>query len=252
MTVSSGIEAPPQTNGLTSSRRSVKIAIGVWRHIPRFAAVIIVLTISGCAKRPLSKSELRTITAEVVAAAQSATAHKTQVTIRPEIHPSGDKALGKNRTDQIYVTVADSSQLTPFRQALARIARHHKLTLTKSSSGGIIRFDFGFRGNLTHSIHVITTLAARKPTSNTPSGPRLAIIIDDLGYDRASADDLLTLPFPLTVSVIPHLPLSGEVAEEAYRRMPSTRATPGETGRSANSWSESLRQPRISPLPLPR
>jgi polysaccharide deacetylase 2 family uncharacterized protein YibQ len=47
---------------------------------------------------------------------------------------------------------------------------------------------------------------------------RLAIIIDDLGYDRAAADSLLALGFPLTVSVLPHLQLSTEVAEEAYRR----------------------------------
>ena len=47
---------------------------------------------------------------------------------------------------------------------------------------------------------------------------RLAIIIDDLGYDREAADSLLALGFPLTVSVLPHLPLSTEVAEEAYRR----------------------------------
>ena len=39
-----------------------------------------------------------------------------------------------------------------------------------------------------------------------------------MGYDRAAADALLSLGFPITVSVLPHLPLSAEVAEEAYRR----------------------------------
>ena len=39
-----------------------------------------------------------------------------------------------------------------------------------------------------------------------------------MGHDRAAADALLALPFPLTISVLPHLPLSAEVAEEAYRR----------------------------------
>ena len=39
-----------------------------------------------------------------------------------------------------------------------------------------------------------------------------------MGYDRAAADAALTLSFPITLSVIPHLPLSAEVAEEAFRR----------------------------------
>jgi polysaccharide deacetylase 2 family uncharacterized protein YibQ len=43
-------------------------------------------------------------------------------------------------------------------------------------------------------------------------------VIDDLGSDRAQADDLFRLSFPLTLSVLPHLPDSGEIAEEAHRR----------------------------------
>jgi polysaccharide deacetylase 2 family uncharacterized protein YibQ len=39
-----------------------------------------------------------------------------------------------------------------------------------------------------------------------------------MGHDRSSADELLALPFPLTISILPHLPLSAEVAEEAHRR----------------------------------
>ena len=60
--------------------------------------------------------------------------------------------------------------------------------------------------------------AARTCFARERGTRNLAIILDDLGYDRAAADSLLALPFPLTVSVIPHLPLSTEVAEEAYRR----------------------------------
>jgi uncharacterized protein len=49
-------------------------------------------------------------------------------------------------------------------------------------------------------------------------GPRLAIIIDDLGNDPAEAKSVLTLPFPLTVSVLPHLEYSAQTADEAWRR----------------------------------
>src|SRR5271170_5972989 len=97
---------------------------------------------------------------------------------------------------------------------------------------GVIRFDCPFHRARTHAIHVVTPLAARAAShaslsasapasarqSASAGNPRLAIIIDDLGYDRSAADAVLALGFPLTVSVLPHLPLSGELAEEAQRR----------------------------------
>jgi len=52
----------------------------------------------------------------------------------------------------------------------------------------------------------------------THSGPRLAIIIDDMGNNQAEDDPVLALPFPLTVSILPHHPLSSEIANEASSR----------------------------------
>jgi polysaccharide deacetylase 2 family uncharacterized protein YibQ len=49
-------------------------------------------------------------------------------------------------------------------------------------------------------------------------GPRLAIIIDDIGNDRPTADSLLALPYPLTLSILPHLPMSGEIADQTAKR----------------------------------
>ncbi len=49
-------------------------------------------------------------------------------------------------------------------------------------------------------------------------GPRIAIIIDDLGYNRsATTNGFIDSPFPLTLSVLPHCPHSGDVAEAAHR-----------------------------------
>ena len=57
------------------------------------------------------------------------------------------------------------------------------------------------------------------PAQPQPStGPRLAIILDDLGNDRAAAEALFALRFPLTISVLPRHPFSSQVAEEAFRR----------------------------------
>jgi len=47
---------------------------------------------------------------------------------------------------------------------------------------------------------------------------RLAIVIDDLGYDPAAAEAVFRIELPLTLAVLPHLPYSVAIAEEAYRR----------------------------------
>jgi uncharacterized protein len=163
--------------------------------------------------------ELRAITGEVVASAQKITAHKSEITIRPEIKPTRTGAP-EQVVDTIYVSPADTSQARAFEQSLSDIAQRHRLTITKSASFGIVVIDFASNGVRTHSIHIVTPIAYQPhaPAAISGKSPRLAIILDDLGYDRASADSLMTLPFPLTVSVIPHLPLSSEVAEETFRR----------------------------------
>ena len=50
------------------------------------------------------------------------------------------------------------------------------------------------------------------------SGPRLAIILDDVGGDFGSAEAIFTLQYPLTLSVLPNHPHSTQIAEQAHRR----------------------------------
>ena len=57
---------------------------------------------------------------------------------------------------------------------------------------------------------------SRQPTRS--SGPRLAIILDDLGNDPAAAQAIFALSCPITLSVLPNHPHSAEIAEEARRR----------------------------------
>jgi len=58
----------------------------------------------------------------------------------------------------------------------------------------------------------------RRAPSTAVSGPRLAIILDDLGNDRQAADAVFALDYPLTISVLPYHAHSTEIAEEARRR----------------------------------
>jgi polysaccharide deacetylase 2 family uncharacterized protein YibQ len=192
--------------------------VGLWPILFSLTAITL-LFLFGCGSKKISKGEIRAVTGEVVAAAQKIPGHKSEVSIRPELQPSKIGEGGRSVVDNIYVSLADASQIRAFKQALDKIAQRHKLSVVEASSPGVVRFDYAFDGVRTHAIHVVTPLTARARTrvKQGRENARLAIIIDDLGYDRA-ADALLSLGFPITVSVLPHLPLSAEVAEEAYRR----------------------------------
>lgn len=191
-------------------------------------SLAVALVLTSCGKKSLTAAQIHAITGEIVSAAQKAAqrgaASRPEITIRPEIEtepPGGGQ--GRLAADDIYVSLANPSEQEALGRALDEIVRRHNLSISESSSGGVERFDLAFEGSRTHTVHIVTPIAARRltPAPRSPStgaGPRLAIIVDDLGYDRAAADSLLALPFPLTVSVLPYLPLSADVAEEAWRR----------------------------------
>jgi polysaccharide deacetylase 2 family uncharacterized protein YibQ len=69
-------------------------------------------------------------------------------------------------------------------------------------------------------LHAKRSSTSRAPQPSRPlaSGPRLAIILDDVGGDSASVDAIFALHYPLTLSVLPNHPHSTQIAEEAHRR----------------------------------
>jgi hypothetical protein len=89
--------------------------------------------------------------------------------------------------------------LEPLRNTPAGVIVHE----TDDSAGKQIAI--GIDGLLTH------TLIFRWLTRP----PRIAIVIDDLGDDLAMARDLVALPAPLTLAVMPFRTFSGAVAERA-------------------------------------
>lgn len=199
---------------------SALLPLGRARLLSVILISFVAIFLPGCGKKPLTRAQIRGITGEIVSAALRVTARKSEIAIRPDIQPSLLGGNGELAADNIYISISDPSQTVALKQALAEIARRHKLTLSETSTGGLIRFDLSFDGSRTHTIHVVTPLAAhtRVPLPHARENPQLAIILDDLGHDRSAAESLLALPFPLTISVLPHLPLSSEVAEEAHHR----------------------------------
>ncbi len=190
---------------------------GVWASLAIFAILL-----AGCGKREptLTNAQLRAITGEIVSAARKVAGRASDVTIRPQVAHSGNGLPADVPVDNIYLSLSNPSQQIALAHSLTEIARRHNLSIVETSSGDVERFSLAFRGNRTHVVHVITPLAARTLTTvpRGSSSPRLAIILDDFGNDRSAADAALTLPFPLTISVLPHLVFSAEIAESVYQR----------------------------------
>ncbi|HEX4641949.1 MAG TPA: divergent polysaccharide deacetylase family protein [Candidatus Acidoferrales bacterium] len=146
--------------------------------------------------------------------------------MRPE---SAQRQPGKPPTlaaDHIYITVPLTKSGTPdvpardaIEAEMARVAEfHHLQRVPRPGAPGLERFDYMLNGRRTHSIHVVMPVPKAEDSSPAKTHGRLAIVIDDLGIDRAQADSLFHLGYPITVSVLPHEPNSGEIAEEAHRR----------------------------------
>jgi len=182
--------------------------------------------IVGCKKisAPPNGAGIRNITRELVLAARNASHGRAEVEMRPELVPSQS---GKERAlayDHVYITIPVTKTGGPDRATrdaveseLAHVAElHHLQRVTRSGAPGLERFDYLLAGRRTHSVHLIMPLAKDETTSTSPSFPRLAVVIDDLGNDRAQADAVFRLPYALTVSVLPHEPNSVEIAEEAH------------------------------------
>jgi hypothetical protein len=181
----------------------------------------------GCKKKspPMTATVIRGVTREFVFAAHNASDGRAEVGMRPEYAP---RDPGKPQTlvaDHIYITVPLTHAGMPDRAArdailkeLTRVAQfHHLRRVARPGAPGTERFDYLANGRRTQSIHLITPIAAA-PRLVASRRPRLAIVIDDLGSDRAQAAALFRLSYLLTLSVLPHLPDSAEIAEEAHRR----------------------------------
>lgn len=56
------------------------------------------------------------------------------------------------------------------------------------------------------------------PPTKTSGKPKVAIIIDDIGYDAVFADKLMALGIPITFSILPGSPHGVEIAKKAHEK----------------------------------
>lgn len=184
----------------------------------------------GCKKKsaPLSGTAIRNISREFVFAARNASGGRAEVGMRPEYAPHQPGKQATLLADHIYITVplakagaADRATRNAIEAELGRVADYHHLQrIDRPGASGLERFDYLLNGRRIQSVHLITPIAKTQEIStvSSPGHPKLAVVIDDLGYDRAQADALFRLSYTLTLSVLPHEANSGEIAEEAHRR----------------------------------
>ncbi len=195
-----------------------------WRGI-LFVFLAILVFLTGCKKpaQRLPATEIHAITRELAAAAAKAALPGTGIRLQPQASDDYPE-----RTDRLDITLrlANPSQsrgapTTTLLQALAGVAIRHALTqdsLSESREGILYRYRHA--GIPTHTIHIHfeSSTRAAGASSSPQATARLAIILDDLGNDRAAADAIFALPYPLTVSVLPNHTHSVDIAEEAHRR----------------------------------
>lgn len=173
----------------------------------------------GCKKEQprLSAAQVHKITRDLAAAAAGADSR-----VRSEPRYSNARA---DSADHLYVTLRTSGSeaarratLANLLQTLGTVATRNGLTQdAPAETGGLLRFNYRRGGVVTHTIHLVSPFAPPPPApSHGLPGGRLAIILDDLGGDRAAADAIFALRYPLTLSVLPGHPHSAEIAEEAY------------------------------------
>lgn len=75
----------------------------------------------------------------------------------------------------------------------------------------------GFGAGVAHGGNLDGTRLSLAPTHlNYKPKPRIAIIIDDIGYNRKAGEKAISLPGALTYAVIPFTPFGRQLAEQAY------------------------------------
>jgi len=163
------------------------------------------------------------MTREFAAAAQKSTPAGTVIRMKLQASPTGPAM-----PDWLEVTlfsaeteVQRKTQMTQLVRALNAVAERHKLqpgARDEEQNQASISFRSGSRP--THSVEIRFARHAVPAPQEAASAdsPRLAIILDDLGSDRAAAESIFAMPYPLTISVLPNHEHSTEIADEALQR----------------------------------
>jgi len=170
---------------------------------------------SGCKKNEanlLTPAQVHQITRDLAAAAAASVPAGTPIRLR-----QGASNQQPANTDYLRIVLRNDCPADAHRAAVAKLlqslgtvaTQNHLTQDPPAQTGDLLQFKLRHSGVPALEIEIVTLA--------TPA-PRLAIIIDDLGGDRAAADAVFALGYPLTVSVLPNHEHSMDIAKEAHRR----------------------------------
>jgi len=175
----------------------------------------------GCKKKEqnrLTPAQVHQIVRDLAAAASSAVPAGTPIKLR-----QGASSQQSGSTDYLRIVLKNDSSADANRAAVAKLlqslnavaTRNHLTQDPPMQTGDLLEFKFRHAGVPMVEIEVVTRAT---PGSDAAANARLAIIIDDLGSDRAAAEAVFALGYPLTISVLPNHEHSLDIAKEAERR----------------------------------
>ncbi len=184
---------------------------------------------SGCKKNEanrLTPAQVHHITRELAAAASAAVPAGTPIKLR-----QGASSQQPGNTDYLRIVLKNDSPADTHRAAVAKLleslttvaTQNHLTQDPLTQTGDLLHFKLRHSGVPALEIEIVTratpeSIVGAKNSTGRVADARLAIIIDDLGSDRAAADAVFALGYPLTVSVLPNHQHSVDIAKEAHRR----------------------------------
>jgi polysaccharide deacetylase 2 family uncharacterized protein YibQ len=190
---------------------------------------LLLLLCSGCKKNEgnrLTPAQVRQITRDLAAAASSALPAGTPIRFR-------QAASSQQPGDADYLRIvlkndlsadANRAAVAKLIQSLNTVATRNHLTQDPpTQTGDLLHLQLRHAGMPAIEVEIVTratpaSSTGAKNSSGRVANARLAIIIDDLGSDRAAAEAVFSLGYPLTVSVLPNHEHSVDIAKEAHRR----------------------------------
>jgi polysaccharide deacetylase 2 family uncharacterized protein YibQ len=203
---------------------------GTWNPVRGLALALLLAMLGACAKKPEVTPETPSITQEMAAAAREASGSRAEVATHSEMQPAPAGQRATLETDHIEIKLEDAAARPRIERALDAVARKYGLAKYMTTPGGggeasADRWAYGMHDHPTQVIQLMPpeTRAAASPVEKiTPAEApateaKLAVIIDDMGNDKESAQSVFALHVPLTISVLPYHEFSTLTADEAYK-----------------------------------
>jgi polysaccharide deacetylase 2 family uncharacterized protein YibQ len=182
----------------------------------------------GCKKSEenrLTPSQVHQITRDLAAAASVVVPPGTPIKLR-----QGASSQQPGNKDYLRIVLKNDSTADAQHAVVAKLLQSLNTVATKNhltqdpptQTGDLLRFKLRHSGVSTLEIEIVTRVTPTSSAGATHSrgkaaGARLAIIIDDLGSDRAAAQAIFALGYHLTISVLPNHEHSMDIAKEAHR-----------------------------------